>query len=333
MNANAQGDQIDIPLPYWVAFFVLVVVLLGIDLFFHRKERRIGIREAAAWTSFYVFLAVLFNVWIYLRFGAEPALLFTTGYLIEEALSVDNIFVFVIIFRYFRVKPEFQHRILFWGILGAIVMRLLFILAGVTLIERFHFTIYILGAFLVATGIKLLFQKEEDIDPARNWALRLFKRYIPTTTEFEGARFIVKRNGRAYATPLLLVLVVVESTDLVFAVDSVPAIIAITTNKFIVYTSNIFAILGLRSLYFLLAGMMDAFRFLKVGLSLVLVFIGALMVVPKSVVDLPIGVKLGVIAGLLSTAVVISLVLPGRGVRGGGEECPPREGGEPRGGE
>ncbi len=302
------------PISYWIYFSIGVLVLLVLDLsVFHRKAHRISAREALAWTGFWVSLAAGFNLWVFYRFGSLKAQEFLTGYLMEEALSVDNIFVFVLIFRYFRVKPEYQHRILFWGILGAIVMRLLFILIGGALIKAFHPVLYVFGAFLLFTGFKLLTHKDEiEVDPSRNWALRVFKRHFRTTEEFQGPRFLVKRDGLTYATPLFLVLVVVETTDVVFAVDSVPAIFGVTEDTFIVFTSNIFAILGLRSIYFLLAGMMDAFRFLKVGLSLVLIFIGIKMLAEifGEEYKVSITVSLGVVAGILVTSILASIFRP-----------------------
>ncbi len=302
------------PISYWIFFSLGVLLLLVLDLsVFHRKAHRIGAREAIGWTVFWVSLAAVFNIWILYRFGSVKAQEFLTGYLMEEALSVDNIFVFVVTFRYFRVKPEYQHRILFWGIIGAIVMRLVFILIGGALIRNFHPILYVFGAFLLFTGFKLLTHKDDiNVDPSRNWALRAFKRNFRTTEEFEGPRFLVKRDGLTYATPLFLVLVVVETTDVVFAIDSVPAIFGVTEDSFIVFTSNIFAILGLRSMYFLLAGMMDAFHFLKVGLSLVLIFIGIKMLAEifGEAYKLSISVSLGAVAGILVTSILASIFRP-----------------------
>jgi tellurite resistance protein TerC len=304
----------ELSLWYWAGFGLLVVILLFLDLaVFHRKAHRIKPVEAAWTTAFWVALALIFNGWIWVQFGSDRGLKFLTGYLIEEALSIDNIFVFVVIFRHFAVKPEYQHRILFWGILGAIFMRLGFILAGTALIKHFHAIVYLFGAILIYTGVRLMFHRETEIDPERSWVLRLFRRWVPTTTEYEGARFLIRRDGRTYATPLLLVLVVVETTDVMFAVDSVPAILAITTDRFIVFTSNIFAILGLRSIYFLLAGMMEAFRFLKVGLSLILLFVGAKMIaVGWLIEEIPVVASLGVIATIMAGSVVASLAFPRR---------------------
>jgi tellurite resistance protein TerC len=322
MGVKTGAAQVEIPFEYWGWFAALVVLLLVLDLaVFHRKARHISIREALVLTAFYVAVAVGFNIWVYRRFGPQPALEFLTCYLIEETLSVDNIFVFVIIFRYFRVEREYQHRVLFWGILATIVMRLLFILAGTELVNRFSLVLYFFGLLLIYTGLKLLFSKESEIDPAKNLALRLFKRTVPMTHEFQGPRFIVRRDGKLLATPLLLVLVVLNAVDLMFAVDSVPAVLAITRDKFIVFTSNICAIFGLRSIYFLLAGMLDLFRFLKIGLGVILLFIGAKMMVP---LEIPVTVSLGVVAAILATSVIASLAIPRqRPPAPPGEEPPP----------
>ena len=329
MILAAEGADGGIGLPYWIGFGALVAFMLFLDLaVFHRKAHQVKAREACVWTAVWVSLALGFNVWIYTRFGQERALNFLAGYLIEEALSVDNIFVIVVIFRYFSVRPEYQHRILFWGILGAIVMRLAFILVGTELIEHFDWMVYVFGVIILASAWKLLTQKEEEIDPGRNLVLRIFKKLVPTVQEFEGVKFLVKRSGRWYATPLLLVLVVVEATDLAFAVDSVPVIIGITTDRFVVFTSNIFAILGLRSIYFVLAGMMDSFRFLKVGLSLILAFVGGKMLLKKQL-EVPTGAALGVVAAILVTSVVASIVLP----RHAPDVRSPEEGGKAAGGE
>jgi tellurite resistance protein TerC len=302
------------PLVYWFVFAGIIALCLFLDLaVFHRKAHRVRTKEAALMTGFWVSLALGFNAWIWANFGSQKGLEFLTGYLLEEALSVDNIFVFIVIFRHFAVRPEFQHRILFWGILGAVFFRLAFILAGKGLIEHFHFMIYVFGLFLIYTAFKLLLHKDAEVDPERSLPLRLFRRWFPVTTEFEGPRFVIKRDGRRFATPLLLVLVVVETTDIVFAVDSVPAILAITQDSFIVFTSNIFAILGLRSVYFLLAGMMDAFRFLKVGLSLILAFVGVKMLL-TDVFKMHIAVALGMVAGIIAVSVAASLLVPKRPV-------------------
>jgi tellurite resistance protein TerC len=321
--AAASTPPVDIPLWYWFAFGGMIGLLLLLDLaVINRKAHRVHFREAAWTTAFWVALALAFNGWIWGRFGSAKGFEFLTGYLIEEALSVDNLFVFLVIFRHFAVRAEYQHRILFWGILGAIFFRLGFVLAGAALIRHLHAVIYVFGAFLVYTGAKLFTHKESDVHPEKSWVLRLFRRWVPTTTEFEGPRFILKRDGRRFATPLLLVLVLVEATDIVFAVDSVPAILAITTDTFIVFTSNIFAILGLRSIYFLLASLMEAFRYLKYGLSVILVFVGVKMLL-ADLVEIPIPVALGVVVGVIAASVGVSLAIPHR--HRGGSTAQPAE--------
>ncbi len=296
-------------LTLWIVFNVFVLGMLALDLgVFHRKAHKVSLREALAWSIVWITLAMVFNLGIYYAWGAEKALEFLTGYVIEKSLSVDNIFVFLVIFSYFSVPAEFQHRVLFWGILGALVMRAIFIGAGAALLAKFHWMIYVFGAFLIFTGVKLLFSGDEKIEPEKNPAVRLLRRFMNVTQEYEGQRFFIRKDGKIWATPLLLVLVVVETTDVIFAVDSIPAIFAITLDPFIVYTSNVFAILGLRALYFLLAGVMDMFRYLKVGLSFVLCFVGVKM----TIIDLykiSIGVSLGVIAMILITAMVASLLV------------------------
>ncbi len=290
----------------WIGFTALVLGLLALDLgVFHRHAHVVRFREALGWSVVWVALALAFNAALAWQYGYDRGLEFFTGYLIEKALAVDNIFVFLIIFATFRVPTEYQHRILFWGILGALVMRAVFIFAGAALLERFHWIIYVFGAFLVVTGIKLLFQSEADLHPERNPVFRLFTRFVPSVPEYHGSRFTIVQNGRRYATPMLLVLVCIEATDLVFAVDSIPAIFAVTKDPFIVFTSNIFAILGLRAMFFLLAGVMDRFHYLKVGLALVLGFVGTKMLL-IDVYKIPIGVSLGVIALILGTAILAS---------------------------
>jgi tellurite resistance protein TerC len=297
----------------WIGFTAFVLAMLALDLgVFHRKAHAVSTREALVWSVVWIGLALLFNVWVYTRFGPERGLEFFTGYLIEKALSVDNLFVFLVLFSYFAVAANLQHRVLFWGILGALGMRAGFILAGAALIQTFHWVLYLFGAFLVFTGIKLLAHRDDDIHPERNPVLRLFRRVVRAVPDYRGARFVVKEGGRWYATPLLMVLVVVEVTDIVFAVDSIPAIFAITADPFIVFTSNIFAILGLRALYFLLAGMIGKFQYLKVGLGLVLAFVGAKMLV-ADVVKVPIALSLGIVGGLLGLSVVASLLFPPKG--------------------
>jgi len=305
MNLESVGTPL-----LWIGFTVFVLAMLILDLaVFHRKAHDVRMREALIWTGVWIGMALLFNLGVYLWFGSRIGLEFLTGYLIEKALSVDNIFVFLVIFAYFRVPGALQHRVLFWGILGALVTRAIFILLGAALLHRFHWVVYIFGAFLVFTGVKLLWQNESEVHPERNPMLRLFARLVPSVPDYRGAKFLVVEAGRRYATPLLAVLVVVETTDLVFAVDSIPAIFAVTRDPFIVYTSNIFAILGLRALFFVLAGTMEKFHYLQVGLGLVLAFVGIKMLL-ADIYKFPIGISLGVIAALLTGSIVASLLLP-----------------------
>ena len=283
----------------------MLVLDLGV---FHRRTHVVKFREAMLWSAIWIALAAVFAVIVYFWHGRGPALEFVTGYVIELSLSVDNLFVFLLIFRYFQVPTVHQHKVLFWGILGALVMRAVFILAGVGLIRRFHWIIYIFGALLVYSGIKLFRQENAEIHPEKNPLLRLFRRWIPVTKDYEGDKFFVRRPG-LYATPLFIVLLVVETTDVLFAVDSIPAILAITLDAFIVYTSNVFAILGLRSMYFALAGMMELFHYLHYGLSLVLIFVGGKMLV-SHYYQVPTEIALGVVAGILTISVVASMLHP-----------------------
>jgi len=283
----------------------MLVLDLGV---FHRRAHTVKFREALIWSVVWAGLAVIFAVVIYFWHGRTPSLEFVTGYVIELSLSVDNLFVFLLIFRYFQVPPGHQHKVLFWGILGALIMRAVFIAAGVGLIQRFHGIVYVFGAFLVFSGIKLFRQGEAEIHPEKNPVLRLFRRWVPVTKDYEGNKFFVRRTG-LLATPLLVVLVVVETTDLLFAVDSIPAILAITRDAFIVYTSNVFAILGLRSMYFALAGMMEMFRYLHYGLSIVLMCVGAKMLL-SHYYEVPTVVALSAVAGILLLSVAASLLRP-----------------------
>jgi tellurite resistance protein TerC len=294
----------------WLGFIALVLGMLALDLgVFHRKAHAVSAKEAAIWSAVWIALAAAFTACVHAWFGPEHALEFATGYLIEKALAVDNIFVFVVIFGAFGVSPAHQHRVLFWGIAGALVMRAAFIFAGGAFLQRFHWAIYVFGGLLIATGVKLLLQRNKEQHPERNPLVLFFQRVFPVDAWGDGARFTVVRDGRRFATPLLLALVTVEFTDVIFAVDSIPAIFAVTTDPFIVFTSNIFAILGLRSLYFLLAGVVSRFRYLTVGLSFILVFVGAKMVL-ADVVRIPVGASLGAIAAILAAAVVASLLRP-----------------------
>jgi tellurite resistance protein TerC len=283
----------------------MLVLDLGV---FHRRAHTVKFREALAWSGAWIALAAIFAVVIFFWHGRTPALEFITGYVIELSLSVDNLFVFLLIFRFFQVPAIHQHKVLFWGILGALIMRAIFIAAGVSLIQRFHWIIYAFGAFLVYSGIKLFFQEEAEIHPEKNPVLRLFRRWVPVTKDYVGNKFFVRSRG-LYATPLFVVLLVVETTDLLFAVDSIPAILAITRDAFIVYTSNVFAILGLRSMYFALAGMMEMFRYLHYGLSLVLISVGAKMLL-SHYFEIPTPVALAAVAGVLAISVIASMANP-----------------------
>jgi len=292
---------------FWILFNVFVVAMLVLDLgVFHRQSHTVKYHEALIWSAVWIALAIIFTVVIYFWHGRTPFLEFITGYVIELSLSVDNLFVFLLIFRYFQVPPVHQHKVLFWGILGALIMRAIFIAAGVGLIQRFHWIVYVFGAFLLYSGFKLLRQGEAEIHPEKNPVLRLFRRWVPVTKDYEGDKFFVRRTG-LLATPLLVVLVVVETTDLLFAVDSIPAILAITRDAFIVYTSNVFAILGLRSMYFALAGMMEMFRYLHYGLSVVLMFVGAKMML-SHYYEVPTVLALGAVAGILLLSVAASVL-------------------------
>lgn len=296
----------------WGAFTLFVLGLLALDLgVFHRKAHAVGTREALGWSLFWIILALLFNAGVVRWFGAERGLEFLTGYLIEKALSVDNIFVFLVIFSYFSVPAAYQHRVLFWGILGAIIFRVVFILVGAALLAAFHWVIYVFGGLLIFTAVRIIRAREEEVHPERNPLLRLVRRFVPVVPTYQGARFFVRTGGRLMATPLLLVLVLVEATDIVFAIDSIPAIFAVTTDPFIVYTSNIFAILGLRALFFLLAGVLHRFHYLKVGLGSVLAFVGTKMLI-SDFYKMPIGLSLAIVAVLIGGAIVASLLRPPR---------------------
>jgi len=302
----------------WVGFNLFVLVMLALDLgVFHRKSHVVSIKEASLWSIVWISLALLFNLGLYFFWdrisfesaysNREAALAFFTGYLIEKSLSVDNIFVFVLIFTFFAVPAAYQHRVLFWGIIGALLMRGALIAVGAVLLKEFHWIIYVFGAFLIFTGIRMALHRNEEMHPERNPLVKLLRRIMPVTEEYEGDKFLIRRAGRLMATPLFLVLLLVESTDLIFAVDSIPAIFAVTEDPFIVYTSNVFAILGLRSLYFLLAGVVDKFHYLKLGLSVVLVFVGFKMML-VDLYKIPVGISLGVIAAILTTSIVASLL-------------------------
>ena len=298
------------PLLY-VLFTVFIIALLLVDLgLFQRKEREIKIKEALGWSAVWISLALFFNVGLHFWHGKEASLQFLTGYLIELSLSVDNLFVFLLIFMYFKVPTQYQHKVLFWGIIGAQVMRGLLIGLGVTLIMKFHWILYLFGIFLVVTGVKMAFQDEAaEVRPERNILVRMFKRFVPVTSGYHGSRFFLKHDGRRYATLLFIVVLVVESSDLLFALDSIPAIFAITTDPFIVYTSNIFAILGLRSLYFALAGLMNLFHYLRIGLAIVLTFVGLKMLL-AGVFPISITLTLVIVGGVILASVLASLMWP-----------------------
>jgi tellurite resistance protein TerC len=297
----------------WVGFGAFIMLMLSIDLgLFNRKAHTVTYKEAAIWSSVWVTLAMIFAGIVFWHQGTQRGLEFLTGYLIELSLSVDNLFVFLLIFSYFQVPSKFQHRVLFWGVMGALVMRATMILVGAALVERFHWVIYIFGAFLVYTGIRMFTQEEKEVHPEQNPLVRLVTRYVPITRHYEGENFFTRVDGRLSGTLLLLVLVIVEVTDLVFAVDSIPAIFAVTTDRFILYTSNVFAILGLRSLFFLLAGVVEKFHYLKIGLAIVLTFIGVKMLVVAAGINIPIGVSLVVVAIVLLGSVAASIIWPQR---------------------
>ena len=298
--------------PLWVGFLAFVAVMLALDLgVFHRKAHVVSLREAAIWSAVWISLAAVFAFGVFHFYGAQRGLEFTTGYLIEKALSVDNIFVMVVLFGAFGVPAHQQHRVLFWGILGAVAMRAVFILAGVSLIQRFHWTLYLFGIFLVITGVKMLLFRAEEEHPENNVLVRLARRVLPVAPGQDTEHFFARVDGRRMVTPLFLALVAVEFTDLIFAVDSIPAVLAVSQDPFIVFTSNIFAILGLRSLYFLLAGVVHKFRYLKTSLALVLVFVGVKMTI-VDVLKIPVGVSLAVVGLLIAGAILSSLVVDGR---------------------
>jgi tellurite resistance protein TerC len=297
---------------FWIGFHVFVFIMLALDLgVFHKHTHKVPVKEAIIWSCVWIALAMLFDLFIYLDkdFGHIKALEFLTGYVIEYSLSVDNIFVFILIFSYFAVNNQYQHKILFWGILGALIMRGIFIFAGVALINRFQWIVIIFGAFLVYTGIRMLFQKEAEVDPEKNAVVKFFRRFLPVSKTLHGDKLIIYQNRRLYATPLFLVLLIIESSDLIFAVDSIPAILAISKTTFIVYTSNIFAILGLRSLYFAIAGIIGFFRFLKVGLAFVLTFVGMKMLASFFHFEIPIIISLGIILSILLISVLASVFI------------------------
>ena len=293
---------------FWIGFNIFVLLMLALDLgVFNRKAHVVSVKEALIWSGVWVTLALIFNSLIYYWFGEHKAVEFLTGYLIEKSLSIDNIFVFVLVFSYFQVPAIYQHKILFWGILGALIMRVIFIFAGVALIERFHWTIYIFGVFLIYTGYKMFTEKDKKMDPEKNPVIKFFRKIMPVTNQLHGDKFFVKLDGKQHATPLFLVLILIETTDLIFAVDSIPAILAITQDRFIVYTSNVFAILGLRSLYFALAHIVDRFIYLSYGLAIILVFVGLKMVM-VDIFKVPTFISLLIIALVVTGSVVLSFM-------------------------
>jgi len=295
------------PIIFWIIFNAFVLMMLALDIgVFHRKSHEVSVKEALTWTLVYIFLALIFNVIIYFWRGQQQALEYFTGYLVEKALSVDNIFVFIMIFTYFQIPTKYQHKVLFWGIIGALIMRVIFIFAGVALLERFHFTIYIFGALLIFTGIKMFNHSNSKIDPDKNPIVKFFKNFMPVTQTLHEDKFFTSIDGRRFATPLFLVLILIETTDLIFAVDSIPAILAITQDQFIVYTSNVFAILGLRSLYFALAGIVHRFWLLSYGLAIVLVFVGIKMIL-IDFYKIPIEWSLLFIVTIIATSIFLSL--------------------------
>lgn len=304
----------------WTIFAAIIMGALYVDLkVVGKKDHVIGKKEALLWSIVWISLALAFNVLVYIWNGPKSALEYTTGYIIEKSLSVDNLFVFIVIFGYFGVRNEYQHRVLFWGILGAFIMRGIMIFAGVSLIHQFEWIVYVFGAFLIYTGFKIGFESHIEVHPEQNALVKYFKRIFPTTNEFHGSKFFIRKGGGLFATPLFVALIVIESSDLLFAVDSIPAILAISTDPFIVYTSNVFAILGLRSLYFLLAGMMDTFKYLKLGISIVLIFVGIKMVLPSITelafhqsLKIPTEISLLVVTGVLGLSVLASLAIKGK---------------------
>ncbi|GFO65374.1 TerC family protein [Geomonas paludis] len=300
----------------WIAFAGIITVMFILDLFvFNRKSHEIGFREALAWTGVWVGLAMAFNVGVWYVLGSAKALEFLTGYIIEESLSVDNLFVFIMIFTYFKVAKAHQPKILKWGIIGALVMRGIFIVVGIQLIERFHWMIYVFGAVLIYTGFKMAFGGDEEVHPEHNPLVKLVRRFIPITKRARGDHFFIRRRGIWAATPLFLTLVVVESTDVIFAVDSIPAVLAVTHDPFIVYSSNVFAIMGLRSLYYLLANVMEMFAHLKLGVSVILAFVGSKMLL-SNLVEVPLQLSLGVIIGALTISILTSVVAAKKTHRG-----------------
>ena len=301
----------------WIAFLIGVGIMLAIDLgLFHRKVKAVSTKEALTWSVVWVALSLCFNLFVWQKFGSERGLEFLSAYVIEKSLSVDNLFVFIVIFRYMDVRPSVMHRVLFAGILGALVLRGVFIVVGISLIEMFSWTLYLFGGFLLFTGIRLLFADEESVDPSGNFAYRMARRILPLTRRYHGAKFFVRQSGALKATPLFIVLLMVETSDVVFALDSIPAVFGISRDPFIVFTSNVCAVLGLRAMFFLLQNVLDKFAYLKYGLGLVLAYIGAKMIVAEGIftildpIHIPIGISLGIVALLISGSMLASLIWP-----------------------
>jgi tellurite resistance protein TerC len=300
--------MVQVNILFWVGFIAFVLAMLALDLgVFHRKPHEVRPKEAGIWVAVWVTLALAFAAGLYFWAGQQVALTFLTGYVIEEALSADNIFVMVLIFEYFRVPKAEQHRVLFYGILGALVMRGLFIAAGAALVSNFHWVLYLFGALLVVTGVRMAVKSDDEFDGEQNRVVKIVRKYVPIADRYHGKHFFIMENGRRIATPLLLVLILVEFTDLIFAVDSIPAIFGVTTDPFLVFTSNIFAVMGLRSLYFLLAAVVDRFHLLKYGLALILTFVGFKMLTEKWI-EIGIGMSLGVILSVLTLSILASLI-------------------------
>lgn len=295
---------------WWIGFHIFIFMMLALDLgVFHRKSHTVTVREALTWSAVWIALALLFNAGVFYTRGYDSALEFLAGYLLEESLSVDNLFVFLLLFSYFKVPADYQHKVLFWGIIGALIMRALFIGVGAVLIAKFHYILYLFGIFLVITGVRMAFDKGDEVNPENNILVKAFRRFFPVTDKYDGSNFFTVENGVRKATLLFIVLLIVEATDILFAADSIPAVFAVTQDPFIVYTSNIFAILGLRSLYFALAGIMNLFHYLKFGLSIILSFIGIKMLI-MDIYKIPIGAALGFVIFVLITSIIASKIWP-----------------------
>ena len=305
----------NVPLWAWFAVLGIILLMLAIDLFAHRKAHIISVKEAAAWSGVWVALGVGFGGVIWWWAGSEFAAQYYAGYLIEKSLAIDNVFVWAIIFSYFAVPRQYQHRVLFYGVLGALVFRGVFIAAGSALIASFAWILYVFGAFLLVTGWTMIRKRDDHIDPSKSKVMRLFKRLVPTTDEYDGQKFLTRRNGALFATPLLAVLVLVETTDIIFAVDSIPAIFAVTQEPFLVFTANAFAILGLRAMYFLLADLMHRFIYLKLGLGLVLIWVGIKLLLQVDLYKMPTWLSLGVVAVIIAVSIAASLIATRRGVQ------------------